>query len=247
MDCKNFETFIYSYIDGELSESDRLNMELHMKECQSCRSLLIYEESFKSAIKKNILPCCAPASLKENIFKKRKSSSQFSLIELLKTPKFYTTATAVTILLLFISPSFMGYTTIIEENRDDFESPMEVFSTNEIRLSKWLSINSSQNLPPLKYKNSLKMTPMGAFVQRDKKTPLMFYHYRGEKVLYKKVEIEPNLSKFKKISQKDADFFIKQDGEFYFVFWKNGKNIYSLTTPLPIAQVNELIDAIETK
>ncbi len=247
MDCKNFETFIYSYIDGELSESDRLNMELHMRECKSCRSLLYYEESFKNVIKKNITPCCAPTSLKENIFKKREHKFKVSLSELIKTPKFYTTATAVAILLLFISPSFMGYTTIIDENRDDFESPMEVYSNNEQRLSKWLSTNSSKKLPLLKYKNELKMTPMGAFIQRDKKTPLMFYHYRGEKVLYKKVEISPNFSKFRKISEKNVDFYVKQEGEFHYIFWKNGKNTFSLTTPLPTAQINELIKAIEIK
>ncbi len=248
MDCKDVEKFLYSYIDGELSKDDLFEFESHLKNCSQCMNLFNYEISFKNKIKECVIPQKAPDYLKQKIAK----GTEFSFIKFkdnLFTFKTVSAIASVFVIMFFISPSFMGYATIDEENLSDFSKSMQVFSSDSERLSNWTDEQSAERFQLLKYNsNKLKMNPIGAVIKKDNnlgKVPLYFYHYKGEKLMYKKVKGTLNFKDYVKYDIDGKTYYITNNNGFYNVYWKSKNNFFSLTTKLNYNNVLNVVNSID--
>ncbi len=45
MDCRELESFLYPYLDGELVEGERTRFEGHLATCESCRKATDHEHA----------------------------------------------------------------------------------------------------------------------------------------------------------------------------------------------------------
>ena len=69
--CLNFMELISSYIDGEISETEKKNLEAHIETCESCASFLRAYKGISSAVEAG--ETVPPPSLRENVMAKIKS------------------------------------------------------------------------------------------------------------------------------------------------------------------------------
>lgn len=54
MNCQDMEKFIHVYLDREFSEADRADFEAHLAECDHCRRLARFEQTFKQQLKTSL-------------------------------------------------------------------------------------------------------------------------------------------------------------------------------------------------
>ncbi len=51
MTCKEFEPFLYAYVDGEFEGPELDDAKVHLNECAACRSRVEYEKAFKRRLR----------------------------------------------------------------------------------------------------------------------------------------------------------------------------------------------------
>lgn len=64
--CRDALTQIYHYLDGELTEEDRVQVSRHLADCSPCDQAFGFEKELKALVSR----CCCepvPAGLKERI------------------------------------------------------------------------------------------------------------------------------------------------------------------------------------
>lgn len=54
MNCQDMEKFIHVYLDREFAEADRADFEAHLVECDHCRQLARFEQTFKQQLKTSL-------------------------------------------------------------------------------------------------------------------------------------------------------------------------------------------------
>ena len=67
MDCREFQKFVHVYLDGELDDRDRGEIEGHLRECQPCRGQARFEHWFRDGVKKSVSHDAPPADLQARI------------------------------------------------------------------------------------------------------------------------------------------------------------------------------------
>lgn len=241
MDCRESRSLIYSYIDGELSQEEAFQIEAHLKDCPECEGYYQYQYAFKCEIKNKMVICAAPEVLRERITGKVVKKEGYSLFAY----RGFATAAVAFLLLFAISPSFMGYTTLSDQNRDDYVKTMQVFSNNQQELALWVTKNSGHKLPELKFNEEMfPMTSLGAFIQPTEDRSGLFYHYKGERVLYKRLLEKPSIECMNTYKIGEKSYYFKQDGAFYHIYWKKDAAYYGLISRLPYEDVQRMIQAM---
>lgn len=61
--CKDIETLLPTYLDGELDPHDRLSFEHHTADCAECRERVRAEASYLQGVRSLLVPPAAPAEL----------------------------------------------------------------------------------------------------------------------------------------------------------------------------------------
>lgn len=79
MDCQKFQEYLYPFLDGEIDEGLRLEMEQHIANCPMCSLELEKERKFGHVLKAHLIKEKAPFALREAVVEqleksKRKSS-----------------------------------------------------------------------------------------------------------------------------------------------------------------------------
>ncbi len=244
MNCKTVEMFLYNYLDNELTEQEYLEVEEHLKSCVTCRNLYNYESEFhkflKSEVKKTMPK--APSELRERILNNKK---QFSINYNFFTTKGMASIAALFISVIFISKISMGYSTLSNDYKLDLKKDIKIASNNETKLSKWIKYHNYKKFKLLQFdKNKIKITPLGlAF---NKKKPLLYYHYRGHKLLYKNINKLDSISKFEKLKIKNRTYFIQNKKGFSVAIWKNKNGTASfLGSRIPKKQLKTILYSIK--
>ena len=244
MNCKTVEMFLYNYLDNELSEQEYLEVEEHLKSCSSCRNLYNYESEFhkflKSEIKKTMVD--APAGLKEKILNNKK---QFSINYNIFTTRGMASIAALFISIIFISKFSMGYSTLPEDYNLDLEKDIKVASNNECKLSKWIKLHNYKNFKLLKFsKNQMKITPLGLAFNKNK--PVIYYHYKGHKLLYKNINKLDSLNRFTKFKIKNKTYFLQNKSGISIAVWKNKNGTASfLGSKIPESELKTILYSIK--
>lgn len=65
--CKDIETLLPTYLDGELAAHDRLSFEHHVADCTSCRERVRDEASYLERVRSMLIPPAAPVELDRRI------------------------------------------------------------------------------------------------------------------------------------------------------------------------------------
>ena len=71
MDCARTRFFLNAYLDGELSESDRLDVAGHLARCERCSLRLESFRRIRSLLKDRTPRDCAPIELRKRIAQRR--------------------------------------------------------------------------------------------------------------------------------------------------------------------------------
>ena len=67
MDCRTIRRFVYVYLDGEVDEGERREVEAHVRGCSSCRKSVEFEEWFLDGVKAKMSFERPPYGLKARI------------------------------------------------------------------------------------------------------------------------------------------------------------------------------------
>ena len=67
MDCKKFQEYLYSFLDGEIDENFKLEMEQHISSCPMCSLEIEKERKFGHVLKTHLIKEKAPFALREAV------------------------------------------------------------------------------------------------------------------------------------------------------------------------------------
>jgi mycothiol system anti-sigma-R factor len=65
--CGDVQKFVHPYLDGEFEDQDRVELEQHLQTCATCREMVAFEQSFKTALKKRVKRPAAPPELRARV------------------------------------------------------------------------------------------------------------------------------------------------------------------------------------
>lgn len=69
MDCREIDTFLYPFLDGELESGERFEIENHLSGCPSCLARIEAEQRLKDVVRdRAAVVAQAPAALRERVF-----------------------------------------------------------------------------------------------------------------------------------------------------------------------------------
>lgn len=87
MDCQKFQEYLYPFLDGEIDESLRPEMEQHISNCPMCSLELEKERKFGHVLKTHLIKEKAPFALREAVVEQlEKNKRKFSWRHLLVRP-----------------------------------------------------------------------------------------------------------------------------------------------------------------
>lgn len=79
MDCQKFQEYLYAFLDGELDENLRPEMEKHLQNCPMCSLELEKERKFGHVLKTHLIKEKAPFALREAVVEQlEKNKRKFS-------------------------------------------------------------------------------------------------------------------------------------------------------------------------
>src|SRR5581483_5661344 len=67
MQCRDVERDVDSFVDCELAEPERLELETHLTECPGCRKLVQRLATFKATLRASAPRSPAPAALRQRV------------------------------------------------------------------------------------------------------------------------------------------------------------------------------------
>ena len=139
MDCQVVQEILQFYVDGELDEHDRGEVETHLSECAACRAQADHDRRFRAAIRARVPLEPAPASLRRQI--------EGTLSERPVTRRFSRTliwgsvpaAAALGLLITFTWTVTSGFSPLVDEavTRHSSEPPVEVSSHDSTEVEDW--------------------------------------------------------------------------------------------------------------
>ncbi len=242
MNCKDAEIFLYSYLDGELSDEDALDFELHLERCESCRQIYDFEYKMKEKLKGSLHfemeEIKTPKHVVEKIRFKKRYLFEFSFLD---TRKFQALA-AILFSVIFISPSFVGYTTLSEENMRDYLNKIDNYSNNKKEIEKWLKNNCLYSMSSLNVDEKISIYPLGFSIKKDH--PIFFYHYKGKKILYKRTINNINDNNLKVLRINNKNFYMERYKGLYNVYWYQNNILNSITTKLSEKELKKILLSI---
>ena len=79
MDCQKFQEYLYSFLDGEIDDSLRFQMEEHLQKCPMCSLEIENERKFGHVLKTHLIKEKAPFALREAVAEQlEKNKRKFS-------------------------------------------------------------------------------------------------------------------------------------------------------------------------
>ncbi len=79
MDCQKFQEYLYPFLDGELDDGLRIELEQHLQKCPVCSLELEKERGFSHVLKTHFIKEKAPFALREAVVEQlEKSKRKFS-------------------------------------------------------------------------------------------------------------------------------------------------------------------------
>jgi anti-sigma factor (TIGR02949 family) len=244
MNCKTAEIFLYNYLDNELTEQEAFEVEEHLKSCTSCRNLYNYESEFhkflKSKIKENTVK--APIELRNKILTPKKLQYiNYNFFTL----KGLASVSIIFVSIIFISKVSMGYSTVYQNYESELKSDIKIVSNNEKKLTNWMKSHNYNNLKLLNFnKKKINMTPLGLGFSHKK--PLVFYHYKGNRIIYQNIKNLNHSKNSKKLKINDKTFFLESNSNFSIAVWKNKNGTTSLiASKIPENQLKTILYTIK--
>lgn len=76
MDCQKFQEYLYPFLDGEIDESLRLEMEQHISNCPVCSLEIEKERKFGHVLKTHLIKEKAPFALRETVVEQLEKSKR---------------------------------------------------------------------------------------------------------------------------------------------------------------------------
>ena len=101
MKCKEVHHFIDTYLDGELDFAEKGELERHLADCKSCRSLLEERQAFRSFFVSAVSEYKAPPQLESKVLAAMRRVPAKEKFSLWREPWIY--ATAVVVLSVFLA------------------------------------------------------------------------------------------------------------------------------------------------
>src|SRR5688572_14745995 len=65
--CKDVDTLLPTYLDGELAPHDQLSFEHHLADCAGCREQVRGETTYLEAVRRSLVPPPAPPELEGRV------------------------------------------------------------------------------------------------------------------------------------------------------------------------------------
>lgn len=76
MDCQKFQEYLYPYLDGELDENLKIEIEKHLSNCPICSLELEKERKFGHILKTHLIKEKAPFALREAVVKQLENKTK---------------------------------------------------------------------------------------------------------------------------------------------------------------------------
>jgi mycothiol system anti-sigma-R factor len=68
MDCREIDSLLYPFLDGELEAGERFEIESHLGDCPACMARLEAEQRLKDVVRDRVALAQAPAALRARVF-----------------------------------------------------------------------------------------------------------------------------------------------------------------------------------
>lgn len=223
MNEQEFREQLYKYIDGELSEQQKLEFEALLENDPLYKMELEKEQKFDHLIKAHSIKEKAPFALKEQIIEELSRKNKVVLfIERLSSLRFLKPATITLISCVFIfsiflkpSESFPLFSQSIDRHMDVLKGsyPMEIVSNDVDEVAVWFEgkLDFAVMVPDMKIKGC-ELTGARICRLNDKKVALLTYQYRGNKITAIVMDTDDvKIPKARKVANKNQTFYSKSD------------------------------------
>lgn len=180
MTCELFLRYLDLYLDGEMAEDERAEMDAHLKVCESCRQSIAFESRFKQILRSNLLSCRAPASLREQISQRIRERKEYN-----STPKFINAIWAMAAIMIIVVAGYVFVSLLQDSSTKDIpedavalhmaSDTLEVYGDYQ-KVASFLSKNAPFLVKvPFEDKGDLRL--VGAKVTRFGGLPAIVYVY----------------------------------------------------------------------
>jgi len=176
MDCETLSRYLDLYLDAELAEQERAEVEAHLRGCEPCRQAAAAEVRFRVGLREALQAARAPASLREQVARRVRAEAHAS--------SRWTTTLAVAAAILVIGVVGYGVVSTVAPPADPMGEVVaahqsavnsEVFGTSD-RVLDFLNTHA-----PFAYRVPLPEGPdvrlVGARVSRVGLEPAVLYLY----------------------------------------------------------------------
>ncbi len=247
MDCQETRKFLQVYLDGELDEEERQQVEEHLSQCEPCRALSCYERRFRDAIRARV-----PRTLPSAGFRVQLREAMAGERQEWVFPRklVWGTVPAVLVLAIMIPLTWTvtsGFSPMVDEVVDQHSSepPVEVSSSNQDEVEGWFrkKLNFLVNLPHFEQQ---KFDLVGARLSTvDRQRAALIRYRRNLSNFSLFVVIDPNDSYEGRSCQyiHAQKFCLTELRGYTVVIWHNRGLAYSLVGEAPAKELLELLSS----
>jgi anti-sigma factor RsiW len=139
MNCKEVKKYLDTYVDSELEAGRMIEVDAHLEDCESCRSIVLLKRKLKSEIQ-GLGQIKAPDHLRKNILEKANPNRRRRMaIAIAAVPLAAAAALVLALLLPSKAPEGEPLSGVVEDvvNRHVRQLPMEIKGTDPREASTW--------------------------------------------------------------------------------------------------------------
>ena len=247
MDCQEIRKFLQVFIDEELDEEERLQVEDHLAQCEPCRALSCYERRFRDAIRARV-----PRALPSAGFRVQLRETMAGAREQWVFPRKLVWGTVPAVLVLAIMIPFAwtvtsGFSPMVDEVVDQHSSepPVEVTSSNLDEVEGWFrkKVNFLVNLPRFQGQKFDLVGARLSTVDRQRAALIRYRRNLANFTLF--VVTDPNDSYEGRSCQyiHAKKFCLTELRGYTVVIWHNRGLAYSMVGEAPAQELLELLSA----
>lgn len=271
MTCDAFAPFVDAYVDGELDAQDRLEMEVHLAQCERCREQVAVQAQIKTHFKACLSDERAPEGLRARIFDQLNEIDSdeswtglevadsdeprrrwLRRISMVAAPLAAAIALVVALPAFTVAPASSTSTPVVEQTIDWHrgEFPIEVTGPDAADVSRWFHQKVSFPVRPLAFSSEFKANLLGARLAHvnERRAAYLLYEVQGTRMsvlIFDGKGIEVPAELVREISGRDV-FWARQSGYDVALLREDGLT-YAVTSELGEEKFARLISSSSSR
>lgn len=232
MECQVAQEILQFYVDGELDEDDRRELEDHLAQCGTCRTRADYERRFKAAIRARVPLEPAPASLRAQV--EQVMDERPAVRRLPRTLAWgaLPAAAALAMVVTFTWTVTSGFSPLVDEavSRHSSEPPVEVSSHDSAEVENWFKSKVDFNVTLPRFQ-SRQLSLVGARLSNlaERQAALVRYQQGGRRFsLFVVTDGGEDLSASQCQRVHHREFCLQERRGYTVIWWRSRGLLYSM-------------------